>query len=76
MKIKSKEPFNPDNFFSSQCVEDVARKFEILKTLDYRKISLANEITKYNYEIVSKDYVDFEFSNIEEYYNFEVDTIV
>jgi hypothetical protein len=76
MKEKIKKTFNPNDFFSTKCVEDVANKFEQLKDFDYKKVNLADEITKYNFEIISKEYVAFQFSNIEAYYAFEVDEIV
>lgn len=76
MKEKTQKAFNPDDFFSTKRVEDVANSFEQLKALDYTKVNLADEITKYNYEITSKEYVAFEFSDIKAYYAFEVDTIV
>jgi hypothetical protein len=76
MKEKTKKAFNPNDFFSVKRVEDVANTFEQLKKLDYKEVNLADEITKYNYEITSKEYKAFEFSEIEAYYEFEVDTIV
>lgn len=76
MKEKTKKAFNPDDFFNTKRVEDVANSFEQLKALDYTKVNLADEITKYNYEITSKEYVAFEFSDIKAYYALEVDTIV
>lgn len=76
MKEKTKKVFNPDDFFSTKRVEDVANSFEQLKALDYTKVNLADEITKYNYEITSKEYVAFEFCDIKAYYALEVDTIV
>jgi len=76
MKEKTKKAFNPNDFFSTKRVEDVANSFEQLKALDYQKVNLADEITKYNYEITSKEYVAFEFSDIKAYYVLEVDTIV
>lgn len=76
MKEKTKKAFNPNDFFTTKRVEDVATAFEQLKLLDYKKVNLADEITKYNYEITSKEYVPFGFSEIEAYYTLEVDTIV
>ena len=47
-----------------------------LLDLDYKKVSLANEIIPLNYEIFSKDYKDFISSNIEDYFDFEVDAVI
>ncbi len=76
MKEKTKKAFNPNDFFSTKTVEEVANKFTQLKEVDYKEVDLAKEITKYNYEITSKEYVAFVSSEIEDYYNFEVDEIV
>lgn len=76
MKEKSKKAFDPNDFFNTKKVSDVANKFEQLKGLDYKEVDLAQEITKYNYEITSKEYVAFNSSKIEDYYEFEVDEIV
>ncbi len=76
MKEKTKKAFNPNDFFSTKRVKEVASRFEQLKALDYKEVDLAVEITKYNYEITSKEYVAFASSNIEDYYEFEVDEIV
>lgn len=76
MKEKSKKAFDPNDFFNTKKVFDVANKFEQLKGLDYKEVDLAQEITKYNYEITSKEYVAFKSSKIEDYYEFEVDEIV
>jgi hypothetical protein len=74
--MKTKKAFNPNNFYTNLKVEDVAKKFEKLKDFDFTKVSLANEITKLNYEVISKDYEDFKYADIKEYYEIEVDTIV
>jgi hypothetical protein len=71
-----KKPFNPDDFDVNLTVEDIAKKFSKLEDIDFTKVSLAKEITKLNYEVVSKDYEDLKFANIKDYYNIEVDTIV
>lgn len=76
MKEKTQKAFNPNDFFTTKRVEDVANAFEQLKSFDYKKVNLAEVMTQYNYEITSKEYVAFEFSQIEAYYHFEVDTIV
>lgn len=76
MKEKTKKAFNPNDFFSTKTVEEVANKFTQLKEPDYKEVDLSKEITKYNYEITSKEYVAFSSSNIEDYYEFEVDEIV
>jgi len=74
--MKTKKPFNPNDFNTHLTVEDVASKFEKLFSIDFTKVSLAQEITKLNYEVISKDYEDLKYSSITEYYDIEVDTIV
>ncbi len=76
MKNKTKVPFNPDDFDSSITVKELTKKFPYLLDLDYKKVSLANEIIPLNYEIFSKDYKDFISSNIEDYFDFEVDAVI
>ena len=76
MKNKTKVPFNPDDFDTSTTVKELTRKFPHLLDLDYKKVSLANEIIPLNYEIFSKDYKDFFSSNIEDYFDFEVDAVI
>ena len=73
---KMKKPFNPNDFDTNLSVEDVAKRFEQLSSLDFTKVSLANEIIKLNYEVISKDYEDLKYSDIKDYYHIEVDTIV
>lgn len=68
--------FNPDEFFSTTTVGDIISKFKHLKTIDFKEVSLNNELIKLNYEVVSKEYKDFEFSDIEQYARFEIDEIV
>ena len=74
--MKTKKTFNPDDFDTNYTVKDVAQQFEQLLSMDFKKISLADEITKFNYEVTSKNYEDLKYSNIVDYYNIEVDTIV
>lgn len=76
MKNKTKVPFNPDDFDTSITVKELTKKFPYLLDLDYKKVSLANEIIPLNYEIFSKDYKDFFSSNIEDYFDFEVDAVI
>lgn len=76
MKNKTKVPFNPDDFDTSITVKELTIKFPHLLDLDYKKVSLANEIIPLNYEIFSKDYKDFFSSNIEDYFDFEVDAVI
>ena len=76
MKNKTKVPFNPDDFDSSITVKELTKKFPYLLDLDYKKVSLANEIIPLNYEIFSKDYKDFISSSIENYFDFEVDAVI
>lgn len=68
--------FNPDEFFSTITVGDIISKFKHLKTIDFKEVSLNNELIKLNYEVVSKQYKDFEFSDIEQYASIEIDEIV
>ena len=76
MKNKTKVPFNPDDFDSSITVKELTKKFTYLLDLDYKKVSLAKEIIPLNYEIISKDYKDCISSNIEDYFDFEVDSVI
>ncbi|MDZ7817374.1 MAG: hypothetical protein U5K55_01660 [Aliarcobacter sp.] len=76
MKNKTKVPFNPDDFDTSITVKELTKKFTHLLDLDYKKVSLANEIIPLNYEIISKDYVDFFSSDIKDYFDFEVDAVI
>lgn len=76
MKNKTKVPFNPDDFDSSITVKELTKKFPYLLDLDYKKVSLANEIIPLNYEIFSKNYKDFISSSIEDYFDFEVDAVI
>ena len=71
-----KKPFNPNDFNTDLKVEDIAKKFSKLEDIDFTKVSLAKEITKLNYEVISKDYEDFKYSDIKDYYDIDVDTIV
>ncbi|WP_320035390.1 hypothetical protein ACMC56_15895 [Campylobacterota bacterium DY0563] len=73
---KAPKAFNPDDFFTTLTVKDVVPKFEELYTLNYKEISLNEELTKRNYEIISKEYKDFMSASLADYYEFEVDEIV
>lgn len=74
--MKEKKQFNPNDFDTNLTVEDVAKRFTKLQEIDFTKLSLANEITKLNYEVISNDYEDLKYSDIQDYYEIEVDTIV
>lgn len=74
--MKAKKQFNPNDFDTDLTVADVAKRFKQLQEMDFTKVSLANEITKLNYEVISKEYEDLKYSDIEDYYEIEVDTIV
>lgn len=76
MKSKNKVPFNPSAFDSIVTIEEISQDFPNLHEIVFSKVSLANELVSLNYEIVSSDYKDFEFSNFKDYYHFEVDKIV
>jgi type VI protein secretion system component Hcp len=73
---KEKETFNPDDFFTTTTVKDIVPKFEHLYQMNFKEISLNNELVKLNYEIISKEYKDFMSSSLADYYDFEVDEIV
>ncbi len=68
--------FNPNDFFTVTTVADILPKFKHLKTLDFKEVSLNDELIKLNYEVVSKEYQDFLYSDIEEYATIEIDEIV
>lgn len=72
----NKKPFNPNDFDSICTIAEVASRFEQLLTINFKEVSLAQTLIPLNYEIISADYVDFAFSDIEAYYRFEVDKIV
>jgi len=57
-------------------VKDLSEKFPFLSSLDFTKISLADEIIKLNFEVVSREYEDLKYPNIEDYFHIEVDMIV
>lgn len=68
--------FNPDDFFTTTTVEDLVSKFPHLSEIDYTQNSLNEELVKVNYEVTSPEYKDFMYKDLQEYYQFEVDTIV
>lgn len=68
--------FNPDDFFTTTTVEDIAPKYPEFEDMDFTQVSLNEELVQRNYEITTKEYKDFMFKDIKEYYTFEVDTIV
>jgi len=68
--------FNPDDFFTTTTVKDIAPRFPHLEVLDFTTSSLNDELVKLNYEITSPKYHDFLYANLKDYYHFEVDTIV
>jgi hypothetical protein len=57
-------------------VKDLSEKFPFLSSLDFTKISLADEIIKLNFEVVSREYEDLKYPHIEDYFHIEVDMIV
>lgn len=73
---KNSKPFNPDDFFATITVKDIAPKFEHLYKINFKETSLNEELTKLNYEIISKEYKDFMSASLADYYEFEVDEIV
>jgi len=76
MAKKIKKAFNPDDFDIDVKVEDVVKDFPQLSQNDYTQVSLNLELVKLNYEVVSPEYKDLEFKNIEEYFPMDVDYIV
>lgn len=71
-----KKAFNPDNFFTITKIKDIENKLIHLKEIDFKKVSLNEELTKINYEVTSHLYRDFLYKDIKEYFDFEIDTIV
>ncbi len=67
MSKKSKVAFNPNSYDSITTVKEIIKNFEQLNSIDFSKTSLNDELSNLNYEIISSDYVDFEFSNIKDY---------
>ena len=68
--------FNPDEFFEEIKVKDVAEQFPQLKIFDYKHVSLNDKLVELNHEIISGEYVDKKYANIESYYELKVDRIV
>lgn len=68
--------FNLDDFFDEITVKDVVEQFPQLKEFDYTVESLNEKLVELNHEIVSLEYKDRKFTNIESYYDLEVDRIV
>lgn len=71
-----KKTFNPDSFDIDLKVKDVVAKFPQLLEFDYKNISLNDELTKLNYEVVSPSYEDKKYSSLDEYLELDVDYIV
>lgn len=71
-----KKPFNPNDFFNTITVKDVAEKFPQLKEFDYSSTSLNEKLIEVNHEIISAGYTDKRYKNIEDYFDLEVDQIV
>lgn len=74
--MKNKIPFDPNAYDSYLTIEELTIKFEFLKDMNFKELSLNEELTKLNYEIISPEYEDKSFENIEEYFYLEVDEIV
>ncbi|HHS93148.1 MAG TPA: hypothetical protein ENK82_07365, partial [Campylobacterales bacterium] len=72
---KSTGTFNPNDFDSITTIAEIAPQFKELYAIDFKKISLEKTLLPLNYEIISSDYIDFEFSSIEEYFALEVDKV-
>ncbi|MEA3352714.1 MAG: hypothetical protein U9Q33_02710 [Campylobacterota bacterium] len=71
-----KKAFNPDDFFKKVTVKDVVGKFPQLEIYDFSHVSLNEKLIALNYEIISKEYKDKEYANIQLYYDLEVDEVV
>jgi hypothetical protein len=71
-----KKTFNPDDFNIDVKVEDVVTKFPQLLEFDYKEVSLNDELTKLNYEIVDPNYMDKKYTSIDDYLTLDVDYIV
>ncbi len=71
-----KKPFNPNDFFDTVTVKDVAEKFPALKEIDFTKESLNDKLVELNYELISSEYEDKKFKNVEDYYDLIVDPVV
>ncbi|WP_415396138.1 hypothetical protein [Sulfurimonas sp. CS5] len=74
--MKIKKQFNPNDFDTNLTIKDVAKRFKYLSSINFEENSLADEITKLNYEVISSEYEDLKYSDITDYYKIEVDTIV
>lgn len=74
--MKSDTPFNPNAYDTYLTIEELSNKFEYLKDMDFKELSLNEELTNLNYEIISTDYQDKSYSDISDYYHLEVDEIV
>ncbi len=75
MKKEKNKVFIPDDS-PLPTVKDLSKKFSFLSSLDFTKTSLADEIIKLNFEVVSKEYEDLKYSSIRDYFDIEVDMIV
>ena len=71
-----KKAFNPNDFFDTITVKDVAEKFPALKGIDFTKESLNDKLVELNYELISSEYEDKKFKNVEDYYHLIVDPVV
>ena len=58
MKKEKNAVFVPDDT-PLPMIRDLSEKFEFLNSMDFTKISLADEIIKLNYEVVSRDYEEY-----------------
>ena len=70
------QSFNPNDFFTPITLKDIQSKLSHLRDMDFSKISLNEELTKINYEFTNTKYKDFMYKRLDEYLEFEVDTIV
>lgn len=74
--MKTQIPFDPNAYDSYLTIEELTLKFDFLKEMDFTEISLKEELTNLNYEIISPEYEDKSFKSIDKYYYLEVDEIV
>lgn len=74
--MKNKIPFDPNAFDSYLTVKELSVKFDYLKDINFKEMSLNEELTNINYEITSPEYKDKAYANISDYFDLEVDMIV
>lgn len=74
--MKSSIPFNPSDYDSYLTIKQLVAKFDYLHNMNFEELSLSEELSNLNYEIVSRDYQDKAHRDIKDYFHIEVDEIV